>query len=157
MLDPHNLTQCLAYCIEWIEKTILQVLEEPNHKHRYRKTQGPEVQRTLQFSCNRGPHERIKRCTAAGLRGICRASTPAPARNVTTHKPLQVDGIFPTVKDVLWFKVNIMPDIKVGFWALLSLLSLSSLGAELDLQLFMLATQQHSSVSYAGYSSWKLW
>lgn len=92
-----------------------------------------------------------------GLRGICRALTPAPAQNVITHKPLQVDGIFPTVKDVLWFKVNIMHDIKVGFRALLSLLSLISLGAELDLQLFMLATQQHSSVSYAGYSSWELW
>lgn len=43
------------------------------------------------------------------------SSTPAPTQNVITHKPLQVDGIFPIVKDVLWFQVNIMHDIKVCF------------------------------------------
>lgn len=37
MLDTHNLTQCLACFIEWIEKKILQVLEEPNYKHRDKK------------------------------------------------------------------------------------------------------------------------
>lgn len=102
-LDLHHLIWCLEYCTEYIEKKTFQALEEPKHKQtKIGKNRDPRSSKNSSLAGAEVYMRGLKKCTIVGLKGICRI-TPASTEIIITHEPLLVGGIFPTVKDVLWF------------------------------------------------------